>query len=81
LTDDLADHVVTPKREAIGPTPAEAATVRDFAVHWPLLGYKRLAYALMAENKAFSRELMVRDILNAAQLLGRRTPPPKDNYN
>lgn len=75
LTDDLADHVVTPKREAIPPTPAEAATVREFAVHQPLLGYKRLTYALMAENKAFLREWMVREVLSQAQLLGRRTPP------
>ena len=75
LTDDLADHVVMPQREAIPPTPLEAATVRDFAVHQPLLGYKRLTYALMAEHKAFLREWMVRDVLSAAQLLGRRTPP------
>jgi transposase InsO family protein len=74
-TDDLADRIVTPKREAIPPTPAEAATVRDFATHQPLLGYQRLTYALMAENKAFVREWMVRDILSAAELLGRRTPP------
>ena len=75
LTDDLADRVVTPQREAIPPTPAEAETVRDFAVHQPLLGYKRLTYALMLENKAFLREWMVHDILSQAQLLGRRTPP------
>jgi transposase InsO family protein len=75
LTDDLADHVVTPRREAIPPTPMEAETVRDFAVHQPLLGYKRLTYALMAENKAFLHEWMVRDVLSQAQLLGRRTPP------
>ena len=76
LTDDLADRVVTPKREAIPPTPAEAETVRDFAVHQPLLGYKRLTYALMLENKAFLREWMVHAILGQAQLLGRRAPPP-----
>ena len=75
LTDDLADRSVRPQREAIPPTPAEAATVRDFAVHQPLLGYKRLTYALMAENKAFLREWMVRDVLSTAQLLGRRTAP------
>ena len=53
VTDDLADRSVTPKREAILPTPAEAATVRDFVTHQPLLGYKRLTYALMAENKQY----------------------------
>src|SRR5712691_11996355 len=87
LTDDLADRIVTPQREAIPPTPAEVATVRDFAVHQPLLGYKRLTYALMAEHKAFLREWMVRGVLSAAQLLGRRTPlasmmrrPPEPNH-
>lgn len=72
LSDDLADRIVTPKREAIAPTPREAETVRDFATRQPLLGYKRLTDALMLENQAFLREWMVRQILAEAQLLGRR---------
>lgn len=76
VSDDPADRVVTPKREAIPPTPAETEIVRAFALHQPLLGYKRLTYALRADHKAFLREWMVHDILSTAQLLGRRMPPP-----
>lgn len=76
LSDDLSDHIVTPQREAIPPTPAEAEAVRDFALHQPLLGYKRLTYALMLEKQTFLREWMVRQILSQAQLLGRRLSAP-----
>ncbi|MBI3733583.1 MAG: transposase [Chloroflexi bacterium] len=65
-----------PQREALPPTAAEAETARDCATHPPWLGYKRLTYALLADNKAFLREWMVRDLLSAAPLLGRRTPAP-----
>ena len=72
----LTDDVVVPKRVAVPPTPAEVATVREFAVAEPPMGYKRLTYALMLENKAFLRPWMVRDVLSQASLLGRRPPPP-----
>jgi len=70
----LADRVVVPQRQAVPPTPTEVGGVLDFAYRHPLLGYKRLAYALMAENKAFLRPWMVYGILDEAELLGRRAP-------
>jgi len=75
--DDLADQVVMPQRQAIPPTPAEVGIVRDYAYRHPLLGYKRLSYALMAENKAFLRPWMVYALLAEAKLLGRRAPAPE----
>ncbi len=72
-----ADHIVVPHRQAIPPTPAEVGIVLDFAYRHPLLGYKRLAYALMAENKAFLRPWMVYNLLDQAELLGRRAPAPE----
>lgn len=50
--------------------------VRTFTLAEPPMGYKRLTYALMLENKAFLRPWMVRQVLAEAQLLGRRQPPP-----
>lgn len=83
----LADDVVVPKRQAVRPTPAEVEAATAFGRTHPLLGYKRLTYALIAENKAFLREWMVRQILAEAQLLGRRAPlaeplvrPPEATY-
>ncbi|MCC6192136.1 MAG: transposase family protein [Anaerolineales bacterium] len=73
----LADQVVVPQRPAIPPTPQEADAVVDFARANPLLGYKRLAYALMLEKKAFVLPWMVRDIMAQHELLGRRQPPPE----
>jgi transposase InsO family protein len=72
----LADRVVTPSRPAVPPTPQEIACVVQGAQRHLLLGYKRLAYALMAENQAFLRPWMVHDILDHHQLLGRRAPLP-----
>ena len=68
----LADRVVMPSQTALPPTPQEIECVVQGAQRHLLLGYKRLAYALMAENKAFLRPWMVRDILDHHQLLGRR---------
>lgn len=76
-TGDLADRVVVPRRVAVPPTPAEVAAVTGYAHDHPLLGYKRLAYALMLENQAFVYPWMVRDIMAEHELLGRRQPPPK----
>jgi putative transposase len=73
----LADQVVVPHRPAVPPTPVEVEAVTGYAHDHPLLGYKRLAYALMLENKAFVRPWMVRDILADHELLGRRQPPPE----
>ncbi len=84
--DRLADAVRVPRRTAVPPTPVEVAVTTDYARQHPLLGYKRLAYALMAENQAFSlalparasvRPWMVYEVLAEAQLLGRRAPEPE----
>lgn len=72
----LADRVVVPYRQAIPPTPSEFGIVLAYAYRQPLLGYKRLAYALMAEKRAFLRPWMVFGILDEAHLLGRRAPAP-----
>ena len=57
----LADRVVLPSHTALPPTPQEMECVVHGAHRHLLLGYKRLAYALMAENQAFLRPWMVRD--------------------
>lgn len=72
----LEDDPVLPQRPAIAPTPAEVQTVCTFARAHPELGYKRMSYALMAENQAFLRPWMVRGVLSEAQLLGARQAPP-----
>ena len=75
--NQLIDHIVTPRREALPPTPAEVRLVREFAeTHWGL-GYKRLAYSLMLEKQAFLYPWMVHVILAEASLLGRRQPAPE----
>lgn len=76
-TGDLADGVVVPRRAAVPPTPAEVEAVTGYARDHPLLGYKRLAYALMLEKKAFVYPWMVREILAEHGLLGR--PPEADH--
>lgn len=58
------------------PTPAEVGIVTGYAHNRPLLGFKRLAHALMLENQALVRPWMVRDILAEHGLQGRRLPPP-----
>ncbi len=75
--NQLTDNVVVPHRKAIPPTPHEAECVRAYAEEHLGLGYKRLAYSLMLENKAFLYPWMVHAILAEANLLGRRPPPPE----
>jgi len=77
VTGDLADRIVVPRRAAVPPTPAEAERVTGYARDHPLLGYKRLAYALMLEKQAFVYPWMVRAIMAEHELLGRRQPPPE----
>jgi putative transposase len=76
-SDQLRDDVVVPHREAVPPTPLEVRAIRDYAHAHLGLGYKRLAYSLMLENKAFLYPWMVHGILAEAELLGRRPPPPE----
>lgn len=77
LQGQLADRLCVPQHSALPPTPYEVTSVLNYARAHPLLGYKRLAYALMAENQAFLRPWMVYNVLAEADLLGRRTPPPE----
>ena len=75
--NQLTDHIITPHREAVPPTPTEVRVVREFAeTHWGL-GYKRMAYSLMLEKQAFLYPWMVHSILAEAGLLGRRQPAPE----
>ncbi len=73
----LSDQVCLPPRLAIPPTPDEVRIVVAYARAHALLGYKRLAYALMAENQAFLRPWMVYDLLASAHLLNRRAAAPE----
>jgi putative transposase len=75
--DRLTDHVIVPRRLAVPPTPLEVDAVLEYAHQYPLLGYKRLSYALMAGKRAFLRPWMVYSILDQAGLLGRRTAAPE----
>ena len=57
--NQLTDHIITPHREAVPPTPTEVRVVREFAeTHWGL-GYKRMDYSLMLEKQAFLYPWMV----------------------
>ncbi len=76
-TQQLADDVVVPHRTALPPTPLEVQVVQEFAAQHLGLGYKRLAYSLMLENKAFLYPWMVHALLAEADLLGRRPLPPE----
>ena len=75
--EQLQDRVVTPRRTALPPTPTEVAAVCAYAEQQPLLGYKRLAWALVDEEVAYLRPWKVHDVLAQAGLLGRRQPPPE----
>ena len=73
----LADRVAVPSRRAVPPTPQEAEVVVAYARCNALLGYKRLAWAMVDENVAFLRPWMVYQVLAKAGLLGRRRPAPE----
>lgn len=68
----LADAQVLPEPMRLPPTPDEVARVVEYAQVHPLLGYKRLTWAMVDENVAFLRSWMVHDILKEHALLGRR---------
>ena len=69
----LADRVVVPEAPRVPPTPDEVVRVVHYAEAHPLLGYKRLTWALVDENEAFLRPWMVYAILAEQDLLGRRS--------
>ena len=71
---ELENQIVVPKIPRLPATPTEVERVVRYAVAHPLLGYKRLTWALVDENVAFLRPWMVYVILVEYQLLGRRAP-------
>jgi len=73
----LSDRIAVPHRGVIRPTPGEVGVVCHYAREHPLLGYKRLAWAMVDENVAFLRPWMVYQVLAEAGLLGRRRPAPE----
>lgn len=68
----LDDHQVRPAHLRLPPTPGESARVLQYAQVHPLLGYKRLSWAMVDENVACLRPWMVHLILKEHDLLGRR---------
>jgi putative transposase len=73
----LADQLTRPVRPIVEPTPEEAAVVCAYAQAHPLLGYKRLTWAMVDEDVAWLRPWQVYQVLAAAGLLGRRQPAPE----
>jgi putative transposase len=73
----LVDRVVTPSRHALPPTPEEVRRVRRYAEAHPLLGYKRLTWAMVDEDVVYLRPWMIYRILAEHTLLGRRRPAPE----
>lgn len=74
----LADRIVVPRRQMLLPTPAEAAAVRDFALQHPVMGYKRLTWAMVDQDIAYLRPYQVYRVLREHQLLVRRPKPPEE---
>ena len=68
----LADVIRPPEHLRLPPTPEESARVVQYAESHPLLGYKRLTWAMVDENVAYLRAWMVHAILKEYHLLGRR---------
>lgn len=71
-TATLVDAQVLPEPMRLPPTPDEIARVVRYAQVHPLLGYKRLTWAMVDENVACLRPWMVHAILKEQNLLGRR---------
>jgi len=69
----LENQIIVPKATRLPATPHEVEHVVWYAESHPLLGYKRLTWALIDENVAFLRPWMVYAILAEHHLLGRRT--------
>ncbi len=73
----LAEPLRGPARQAPAPTPVEVAAVCTYAQAHPLLGYKRLTWAMVDDNVAYLRPWQVYQVLATAGLLGRRQPAPE----
>jgi putative transposase len=68
----LDNQIVVPSAPRLPATPMEVEHVIRYAEAHPLLGYKRLTWAIIDENVAFLRPWMVYGILAEYHLLGRR---------
>jgi putative transposase len=73
----FADQLTRPVRPSVEPTPEEGAAVCAYAQAHPLLGYKRLTWAMVDEDVAWLRPWQVYQVLATAGLLGRRQPAPE----
>lgn len=73
----LDERVAVPSRRAVPPMPQAVEAVLAYARGNPLLGYKRLTWAMVDEDVAFLRPWMVHQVLTEADLLGRRRPAPE----
>lgn len=51
----LSDRVVTPQRRAPLPTPEEVVAVCNGALAYPKMGYKRLAWQMVDEDRVYLR--------------------------
>lgn len=71
----LEDAVVTSPRRVPSPMPQEREAVRDCALAYPLLGYKRLTWLMVDEDVAYLRPWQVHRILKRHDLLCRTARP------
>lgn len=68
---------VRPVRPAIpAPTPAEEVAVRQYALLYPRLGYKKLAWQMLDAGVAALRPYEVYDLLGRLSLIARRPGEP-----
>ena len=74
LTDVHAPGV----RSSVPPMPEECAAVCQFARAHPLIGYKRLTWAMVDQDIAYLRPGQVYQVLQHADLLRRRPPLAPD---
>jgi hypothetical protein len=67
----LADAVVVPRHRFPLPMPEELRAVRDSALTYPEMSYKRLAWMMVDEDVAYLWPWQVYDILSKYDLLRR----------
>jgi len=68
----------TVRPPAAPPTPAEEEAVRRYALQYPGLGYKRLAWQMLDQNVAALKPYQVYRILGDLDLIARRPREPQD---
>lgn len=70
----LSDDPTRRARLSVPPTPAERKAVCEFARAHTLMGYKRLAWAMVDQDVVYLRPSQVYQVLQHANLLARRPP-------